>query len=47
MEEKDKGKTFIVLGLLLLVGLIPLIRSKQQIEEVDGEITSIEFKEKN
>ncbi len=34
MEEK--GKVFILLGLLLLVGLIPLIKAKPT--EVGGEI---------
>lgn len=41
MAEKDKGKVFIILGLLLVIGLIPLIKAKPP--ELEGEVMSTQF----
>lgn len=41
MEEKDKGKVFILLGLLAIV-LIPLLKAKPP-EEAGGEVMGTEF----
>jgi len=42
---KDKEKVYIVLGLLLLVGLIPLIKAKPP--ELVGDITGTKFERIN
>ena len=47
MAKKDGGKTFILLGLLLLVGLIPLIKAKPSEPELEGEITTTTFERVN
>ena len=45
MAEKDKGKVFIILGLLLVIGLIPLIKAKPP--ELGGEVMSTQFERIN
>lgn len=40
-----KGKVFIILGLLLAIGLIPLIKAKPP--ELGGEVRSTQFERIN
>jgi len=46
MAEEDKGKVFILLGILSLIVLIPLLRAKP-LEELDAEIISTKFERIN
>ena len=43
----EKGKVFILLGLLLLVGLIPLIKAKPKPPELGGKVMSTQFERIN
>jgi len=47
MAKKDKGKTFILLGLLGIIVLIPLIKGKPPEPELEGEITITSFERIN
>lgn len=47
MAKQKKGKVFIILGLLLAVGLIPLLKAKSpeppEPPELGGDVTSTQF----
>ena len=41
MAKQNKGKVFIVLGLLLIIGMVPLLKAKPS--ELGGDVTSTQF----
>ena len=45
MVKQNKGKVFIILGLLLCIGLIPLIKAKPP--ELGGEVMNTQFERVN
>ena len=47
MAKKTNGKTFILISLLLLIGLIPLIKAKPPELELEGDIETTTFERVN